>query len=78
MNSWTSGKRRAEAGADFRPTLTLTTRRVNDAVVIEVLDNGVGIPPELKSRSRAFCRFALPGPPGKAPGSAYPCLMTSS
>lgn len=45
---YAAGKRRAEAGEHFCPTLTLITRRVNGSVVIEVLDNGVGIPPELK------------------------------
>ncbi len=44
----TDEKRRAgEDGEDYKPTLSMATRRLDDRVEIRIRDNGSGIPPEV-------------------------------
>ena len=42
----TNKRKREMNGADFRPTLAVTTRELGDAVEVRVRDNGGGIPAE--------------------------------
>ena len=48
------------------PTLTLRARRADDAVVVEVEDNGLGIPAEVQARM--FDAFFTTKPPGQGTG----------
>ena len=48
------------------PTLTLRVRRTDDAVVVEVEDNGPGIPAEVQAR--VFDAFFTTKPPGQGTG----------
>jgi signal transduction histidine kinase len=61
-----SKRQRASAEADFRPTLTVATRDLGDAVEIRVRDNGAGIAPEI--RDRLFQPFFTTKPTGEGTG----------
>jgi signal transduction histidine kinase len=63
---YAASKRSAEAGAGFSPTISLATRTKGDNVEIEVRDNGVGIPPDL--RERIFLPFFTTKPAGEGTG----------
>ena len=54
------------AGPDFRPTLTVATRDLGDAVEVRVRDNGTGIPPEI--RDKLFQPFFTTKPTGEGTG----------
>ena len=60
-------KRQREGGeAAFKPTLTVATRELGDAVEIRIRDNGTGIPPEI--RDRLFQPFFTTKPTGEGTG----------
>ena len=60
-------KRQRDGGEpDFRPTLTVATRDLGDAVEIRVRDNGTGIPPEI--RDKLFQPFFTTKPTGEGTG----------
>ncbi|MGE3781892.1 MAG: sensor histidine kinase, partial [Alphaproteobacteria bacterium] len=59
-------KRKEQAGDDFKPVLTVTTRDLGDAVEVRVRDNGVGIPPE--ARDKLFQPFFTTKPTGEGTG----------
>jgi signal transduction histidine kinase len=46
----TTKRQRDGAGSDFRPTLTVATRDLGEAVEVRVRDNGTGIPSEIKDK----------------------------
>src|SRR6516165_3338280 len=46
----TTKRGRDGAGPDFRPTLSLTTRNLGEAVEVRVRDNGTGIAPEIRDK----------------------------
>ena len=62
----TSKRQRAEADAGFRPTLTVATRDLGDAVEVRVRDNGTGIQPEI--RDKLFQPFFTTKPTGEGTG----------
>src|SRR4029079_9815892 len=43
-------RQREDGGPDFRPTLTVATRGLGDAVEVRVRDNGTGIPAEIQDK----------------------------
>jgi two-component system, NtrC family, sensor kinase len=53
-------------GGDYRPTLTVSTRDLGEAVEIRVRDNGTGIPPEV--RAKLFQPFFTTKPTGEGTG----------
>ena len=59
-------RRQAADDARFKPTLTVTTRELGDAVEIAVRDNGIGIGPEL--RDKLFQPFFTTKPTGEGTG----------
>ena len=60
-------KRQKEGGdANFKPTLTVSTRDLGDAVEVRIRDNGVGIAPEL--RDKLFQPFFTTKPTGEGTG----------
>src|SRR5262249_13570262 len=62
----TNNRRREMNHADYRPTLTVTTRDLGKAVEVRVRDNGVGISP--KVRDRLFQPFFTTKPTGEGTG----------
>jgi len=52
--------------ASFRPTLTVATRDLGEAVEVRVRDNGTGIPPEV--RDKLFQPFFTTKPTGEGTG----------
>jgi two-component system NtrC family sensor kinase len=72
LNLFTNGfyattKRQREGGdASFKPTLSVSTRDLGDAVEIHVRDNGMGIPPEIKDK--LFQPFFTTKPTGEGTG----------
>jgi two-component system NtrC family sensor kinase len=62
----TTKRQRDGAGADFRPTLTVATRDLGDAVEVRVRDNGTGIQPEI--RDKLFQPFVTTKPTGEGTG----------
>ncbi len=64
---YAANKRREKAGdGKFKPTLTVTTRDLGDAVEVAVRDNGIGIGPEL--RDKLFQPFFTTKPTGEGTG----------
>jgi two-component system NtrC family sensor kinase len=53
-------------GSDYRPTVTVSTRDLGEAVEIRVRDNGTGIPPEV--RAKLFQPFFTTKPTGEGTG----------
>jgi GAF domain-containing protein len=62
----TAKRQRDGAGADFRPTLKVTTCDLGDAVEVRVRDNGTGIAPEI--RDKLFQPFVTTKPTGEGTG----------
>jgi len=52
--------------ASFRPSLTVSTRELGEAVEVRVRDNGTGIPPEIKEK--LFQPFFTTKPTGEGTG----------
>ncbi len=63
---YAANKRRQQSSEGFKPTLTVATRDVGDAVEIRVRDNGVGIPPD--ARDKLFQPFFTTKPTGEGTG----------
>jgi signal transduction histidine kinase len=63
---YASNLRRRSAGADYRPTLKVTTRELGDAIEIKVRDNGTGIAPAV--REKLFQPFFTTKPTGEGTG----------
>ena len=60
-------KRQKEGGdSEFKPTLSVSTRDLADAVVMQIRDNGVGIAPEIKDK--LFQPFFTTKPTGEGTG----------
>jgi predicted ATPase/signal transduction histidine kinase len=59
-------EQQAKSDATYRPVVRLATRRAGDKVEIRVQDNGVGIPPAI--RSRVFEPFFTTKPTGAGTG----------
>jgi signal transduction histidine kinase len=64
---YAANKRRNQAeDGGFKPTLTVTTRDLGEAIEIQVRDNGTGIPPEF--RDKLFQPFFTTKPTGEGTG----------
>jgi signal transduction histidine kinase len=59
-------RQRDGAGPEFRPTLTVATRDLGEAVEVRVRDNGTGIAPEI--RDKLFHPFVTTKPTGEGTG----------
>jgi signal transduction histidine kinase len=59
-------KRKAEAGNGYEPTLSASTKGLEDGVEIRIRDNGTGIPPAVKDKM--FNPFFTTKPPGEGTG----------
>jgi len=62
----TAKRQRDGGGPGFRPTLTVATRDLGEAVEIRVRDNGIGIPPGI--RDKLFQPFFTTKPTGEGTG----------
>jgi two-component system NtrC family sensor kinase len=67
-NGFYAATKRQKQGSDpkFKPTLKVSTRDLGDAVEINICDNGVGIPPEIKDK--LFQPFFTTKPTGEGTG----------
>jgi len=67
-NGFYAATKRQKQGSDpkFKPTLKVSTRGLDDAVEINIRDNGVGIPPEIKDK--LFQPFFTTKPTGEGTG----------
>jgi two-component system, NtrC family, sensor kinase len=67
-NGFYAANKRVREGGDgaFRPTLTVATRDLGDALEVRVRDNGIGIPPDI--RDKLFQPFFTTKPPGEGTG----------
>ncbi len=63
---YAANKRALEEGNGFSPTIAISSRNLDDAVEIEVRDNGKGIDPEM--RDRIFTPFFTTKPAGEGTG----------
>jgi signal transduction histidine kinase len=63
---YAANKRSMQAGEDFSPLISLTTRTNGDKIEIEVRDNGAGILPEV--RDKIFMPFFTTKPAGEGTG----------
>jgi signal transduction histidine kinase len=63
---YATGKRAAEAGNGYEPTLAAATRSLGDSVEIRIRDNGTGIEPEVKNKM--FNPFFTTKPAGEGTG----------
>jgi signal transduction histidine kinase len=63
---YAANRRRIQARDDFSPTISVTTRSIDDKVEIEVRDNGVGIAAEV--REKIFMPFFTTKPAGEGTG----------
>ena len=59
-------KRRSTEGPAFRPIITITTRTLDDAVEIRIMDNGTGMTEE--TRTKLFTPFFTTKPTGEGTG----------
>lgn len=59
-------ERRKREGAAYKPTITVTSRKLDDHVEIKINDNGDGIPEEVKRK--LFTPFFTTKPAGKGTG----------
>jgi PAS domain S-box-containing protein len=62
----TSKRQRDGAEPEFRPTLKVATRDLDDGIEVRVRDNGTGIPPEI--RDKLFQPFVTTKPTGEGTG----------
>jgi signal transduction histidine kinase len=63
---YAANQRSIQAGDDFSPTISVTTRSKGDKVEVEVRDNGVGIAAEV--RDKIFMPFFTTKPAGEGTG----------
>lgn len=65
-NAFYAVREKVKAGAAFAPEVTISTRRTDAAIVIEVADNGPGIPGDI--RQKIFEPFFTTKPAGEGTG----------
>ena len=67
-NGFYAAAKRQNQASDpkYKPTLKVSTRDLGDAVEINICDNGVGIPPEIKDK--LFQPFFTTKPTGEGTG----------
>ena len=58
----------------YEPTVTVSTQKTDNQILIKVKDNGTGIPEEVKAK--IFQPFSPPNPPGRARDWGFRWRMT--
>ena len=73
---YATAKRQRSGDADYRPVLRVATRSIGEQIEISVRDNGIGIPPDV--RSKLFTPFFTTKPTGEGRDWGSRSATTSS